>query len=309
MAKVARKPRPIVAFMRNASVGHPKRRTPAPIPDVHKGKVSGFVIFRRQLGFPLVKPRRASVERSMNRLRPQPCTAETERCRHAKDYTRDTPACCRAHIRTLVFEVGDFLTARGVTWWLDYGTLLGAVRNPMYGLEPGIIRHDKDADLGFLASDWEAVLRVDPGEGAWAAPPTVGGKPNMHRLAAGFEWVHKLSRTGNVRDIFTAGDSIKVRLSTTNHTNVDVFPWYISDGAVVQHGRTIPEGWFYRKRYVGVDRNKGREFPPERLLPLTTIRWEGRDLPAPADPEWMCAHRYGRGWKRPIRRNNDGQRR
>lgn len=39
--------------------------------------------------------------------------------------------------------------------------------------------------------------------------------------------------------------------------------------------------------------------PPEAILPLTTMEFEGRRLAAPADPERLLAASYGPGWRRP----------
>lgn len=46
--------------------------------------------------------------------------------------------------------------AAGIHWWLDYGALLGAVR------EGGIIAHDNDADIGILLDDWGKLKQLRP---------------------------------------------------------------------------------------------------------------------------------------------------
>lgn len=237
-----------------------------------------------------------------------PCNASTPRCEIAGDYKYDLPECCRAHTRKLVFDVGDALTAAGVTWWLDYGSLLGAVRNPRLGIPPGIIPHDKDADLGFLAEDWDKVLALvsdwTPVRGALARYERRG-----HGL--GFQWIYKLPKLPVRRQgqfNFNTGDSIKVRLSEVNHSNVDLFPWYNH-----RHLES-PNGLRQRRHYVGVDRNKGREFPEDKLLPLATIEWEGRMLPCPSGvympgrhtDSWFMEHRYLKTWMKPVRANNEG---
>src|SRR5690606_25961572 len=97
------------------------------------------------------------------------------------------------------------------TWWADYGTLLGAVRNPMTtwadypwlpqegrdtpGPAAGIVPHDKDADIGFLAEQMPAVVRV-----------------SVDMRAAGF----------SVRDQANR-EKAKFKLSISNSTNVDAF--------------------------------------------------------------------------------------
>jgi hypothetical protein len=246
--------------------------------------------------YPGLRETREAKEGSMG------CTAETARCQVATSYAWDLPKCCRGHVTNLVHTLADAMADAGVRWWLDYGSLLGAVRNPMFSQPGGIIAHDKDADLGFLGEDWDKLLGIVP---QWTPDKTAGGKDNEVGEALGFFWIHKLARRkpprpGQIQ--YGAGDSIKVCLSRTNRSNVDLFPWYDSPYLLK------PDGKRYRYHYVSVDRNKGRQFPEDKLLPLRTIEWEGRELPCPADAEWFCAHRYGRTWKVPLRRNNHGVR-
>lgn len=223
--------------------------------------------------------------------RMKPCTRETARCADAKSYHTDLRPCCRA----LIVEVMDHFIGvaeeLGLRWWADYGTLLGAVRNG------GIIPHDKDADIGIMGDDWSKLLAYRS-DIPWKK---AGGsfRPTHTREVDGFEWVLKEPREAKTtaRYEFTGGHLIKIRASKWNHTNLDIFPWYL------HHGQ------YERRRYISADRYKGRAFPPERLLPLSTVEWEGRTIPAPADPAWMCQHRYGPNWKNPLRANNDGIRR
>jgi hypothetical protein len=233
-----------------------------------------------------------------------PCTPETARCVVATLYTHDLPDCCRGHLTHVMFQLDDALRAAGVRHFMDYGTLLGAVRNPFLGLEPGIVPHDKDGDLGFLAEDWEKLLSIPD---SWSEEREVTpGHLERHGTGLGLHWIHKLPRQEIRRaGTFTygAGDSIKVCRSAVNHTNVDLFPWY--DRAYLMR----PDGKRYRYHYVHVDRFKGKEFPEARLLPLTEIEWEGRQLYAPGDWEWFVEHRYGAGWRKPVHANNDGVKR
>lgn len=210
------------------------------------------------------------------------CTARTPRCRDARDYTHELAPCCRAHVRNLMVVVADILNESGATWWADYGTLLGAVRNPMTtwadypwlrqdgrttaGPAAGIIPHDKDADLGILWRDFEGVrrrLRMLPSRG-------FNVHVNMHRA------------------------SIKVRVSARNHTNVDLFFWRGRDDVL------------YREKYAQVDKFKGKEFPKAMIAKPSTVIWEGVKLPAPTDPAAFLQLRYGPNWRTPVAANNDG---
>jgi len=111
--------------------------------------------------------------------------------------------------------------------------------------------------------------------------------------ALGYHVIRKGRREGT----FGAGNSVKVCMSQINRTNVDLF-WWHKEG----------DNWT-RHNWCSVDEYKGRDIPNDKLFPIQRIAYEGMKLPAPADPEWFCAHRYGAGWKTPIYRNNDRVRR
>lgn len=212
------------------------------------------------------------------------CHAGTLRCADARDYKSDLRPCCRGHIRQIVADAAELLNEHGVTWWADYGTLLGAVRNPLTTwadypwlpqdgrpsgpLEPGILPHDKDADFGVMMADWQKLMRVGAA----------------------------LQRKGY--RVTTGRGKMKVLLSMLNQTNADFFCW-------VEHAG----GKFARLSYIPVDAYKGREIPPKMLLPLETVPWEGLTLPAPVNPGAFCAFRYGPNWMKPIPANHDGVRR
>jgi hypothetical protein len=218
-----------------------------------------------------------------------PCDRTTPRCRTAKSYHHDLQPCCRGLIVEVVDHFSAICSELDVRWWADYGTLLGAVRNK------GIIPHDKDADVSMLGDDWEKLLNYRP-EIPWVKGKT-SFRATLEREIDGFVWVLKKPRDSQVtaRYEFSSGHFIKVRSSSVNHTNLDVFPWYLE-----------PDGKYHRRRYISIDRYKGRQFRPEKLHPIGEIEWEGRMIPAPADPAWFCQHRYGHGWGVPIKRNNDG---
>jgi len=212
-----------------------------------------------------------------------PCTALTRGCADARDYNVELPECCRGHVVGLMAALAPMLAEAGVVWWADYGTLLGAVRNPLTtwadypwlpqdgretpGPRPGIIPHDKDADLGIMARDWPRLVAI---------------KARLEKM--GFA----VLANGVV-------PKMKLMLSATNFANVDLFFW---------HER--PDGTLYRGKYMSIDDFKGRDFHRTMLHPMSTVQWEGMSLPAPRDPHAFLEMRYGPGWRTPIAANNDG---
>jgi hypothetical protein len=85
----------------------------------------------------------------------EPCSAATPDCRFW-DWGESNlrPDCCTEHLLELVDFAHALLTANGIVHWLDFGTLLGAVR------DGSLIPWDWDADFGILARDAEAVLAL-----------------------------------------------------------------------------------------------------------------------------------------------------
>jgi hypothetical protein len=65
------------------------------------------------------------------------------------------PLCCIKHLREILFYLHDLFEEKQIVYWLDFGTLLGAVRSGRS------ILHDTDGDLGLLIEDRKRVLQLD----------------------------------------------------------------------------------------------------------------------------------------------------
>ena len=207
-----------------------------------------------------VEQRRRNAEVYDIRSTGRGCTAATVRCPEARVMLLDTPECCKAHIRHILSDLAELMDRDGIRWWIDYGTLLGWVRNG------GLIRYDKDADLGVYGPDREKLLALRP-----------------ELLAMGY---HPTYATPRPTQRFRTGDRLKVRLSNKNSTNVDVFIWEDRPGKILD-----------RKNYIGADMYKGREFPKSWAFPLGRGEWDGINVSVPAEPKLLAEHRYGASWQ------------
>src|SRR3954451_3168740 len=128
------------------------------------------------------------------------CTPETKPCDFwAWGEGNVRPPCCTGHMLELAVFVDELLTRHGIVHWLDYGTLLGAVR----GGE--LIPWDEDVDFGILARDVDAVRALRP------------------EIEAAGHW---LADRGYPRDGRT-------QLSETNNIPVDLFAWIERDGLLM----------------------------------------------------------------------------
>ena len=96
---------------------------------------------------------------SLSQTRPAgwlPCTPDSPRCEFwtwSLDYLR--PACCTRHLQEVLGFTEDLLRRHGIFHFLDYGSLLGAVRSQT------LIDWDEDADFSCLSSDAAKVKRLE----------------------------------------------------------------------------------------------------------------------------------------------------
>jgi hypothetical protein len=128
-----------------------------------------------------------------------PCTRFTRACDYwnwGPDAVR--PACCTEHLLELIGFTSELLARRGVVHWLDFGTLLGAVR------EGELIPWDGDADFSVMQSQEQAVLALADEFGAAG-----------HRLDT--------SHHGLIRILY----------SKANAAQLDLFMWETREGTLI----------------------------------------------------------------------------
>ena len=69
------------------------------------------------------------------------CSRETERCNFTRQQNYLTPPCCANHLTELLFYITNLFNKHTITYFIYYGTLLGAVRHK------GLIPWDTDVDI------------------------------------------------------------------------------------------------------------------------------------------------------------------
>ncbi|KAM6225823.1 ribitol 5-phosphate transferase FKRP isoform 1-T2 [Porphyrio hochstetteri] len=142
------------------------------------------------------------------------CSKETARCFgtvHARtpQYLlagRWTPPCCLRALRETARHVTAMLEAAGIRYWLEGGSLLGAVRLG------DIIPWDYDVDLG--------IYREDVGKCRWLAVAAAGEPVEDPQ---GFLW-----------EKAAEGDFYRVHYSRSNRLHVDLWPFYPRGGVMTK---------------------------------------------------------------------------
>jgi hypothetical protein len=217
------------------------------------------------------------------------CSPSGPRCSNARDYKQKLRPCCVAINLELLRYVTELLTHEGITWWADYGTVLGAVRHG------GMVPWDKDTDLGVLESDRGKIMDLG----------------------------RRLKRAG-LEFCGAASGTIKFRASSVNHTNCDCFAWAEDPRGIMRRNRYVASVDRFKGREFPASRlwplttvefHGMTLFAPKSVRDPATPVPEGFDCfdkAIAATGSWFLEHRYGspkdtdRPWWVGVRANNDG---
>lgn len=141
------------------------------------------------------------------------CTKDSSRCfgtvlNNMPSYLyeeRWTPPCCLSNLRKTAKHVFTILDEAGIRYWLEAGSLLGAMRSG------DILPWDHDVDIGFIRDDISRCEWLNKSKDR----PTIDKK--------GFFW-----------EKATEGNFYKVHFSKTNKIYVNLFPFYSKNGTMVK---------------------------------------------------------------------------
>jgi hypothetical protein len=119
------------------------------------------------------------------------CNQETKCCEHKTFEILNM--CCKNNLKSILKTIKEEFVKNNILYWIDYGTLLGAVR------EGDIITTDDDCDIGILRQDAEKVLSM----------------ANTFRLK------------GMLLNVYFYPNFIRLDYSRINDLHVDIFIWNI----------------------------------------------------------------------------------
>jgi hypothetical protein len=194
------------------------------------------------------------------------CTRDTAACdfwNWGEGHVR--PPCCTHHLLELVTFLEDLLTANDVPHWLDFGSLLGAVRDGEF------IAWDDDADFGILMENVPRLLELESAVNEAGHVFEVRRNPDAERITR-----------------------VRVSYSPVNSLHVGFFPW-TRDGDLVVSDMDPKSAW------PGM--NGTMDFPAHFLDATETVRLYGKAYPAPSPVgDFLAEHRFGPDYMTPKRR-------
>lgn len=184
----------------------------------------------------------------------------------------NTAPCCREHMKDLAYFVSSCLTEMGTVHWLEGGTLLGAVRE-----NGNLLAWEDDVDISFLLDDqstWASIIKGISDRGKCHGY-FVEIAENKAYLGVSYDrpqpWPFRWERyrmRGEIRlDLVAYRKAMSHGVSVLERcTHKGVLPMTES-------------GWY--------------GMPEEIVLPTSTIRFLGDDIPCPNQPQLYLRNLYG----------------
>lgn len=171
-----------------------------------------------------------------------------------------TPPCCLEHLRETARHVIRVLEAYKIRYWLEGGSLLGALRNG------DIIPWDSDVDIGVYQEDLKKLFIFQDARRKG---------PVMDEL--GYVWEASEQSTSTVS---TNNYLYRVHYSPSNRVHVDIFPFYPLNGSMTK------DYWFPTHR-------QDVPFPESFLKPMSKVTFLGLQVAVPADPLHFIDFKFG----------------
>lgn len=198
------------------------------------------------------------------------------------------PPCCRDHLIEVQHYIHDLFEEHGIEYWMDFGTLLGAVRTGEN------VEFDDDGDMGIFGKDEKRIISLKKR----AAADGFCINPQWH--------MDRMNGKGRLQK---EQDLIRFSRSENNDIYVDLFPWRsikkgqggtwnqgtYNDGLLWnKFGLNMPKAypdWFTKQKS-----NNHRHFYGEFF---SRVKLHGKEMLAPRDPEAFLEMRFGSDWRIP----------
>lgn len=218
-----------------------------------------------------------------------------------------------------LMEVKEILGKLGIKYWLDWGTLLGAVRDGK------IIEWDHDIDLGTMDDSWEKIVSTIPEferRGFYVEFANLKMYKNFIRKSVIFNrfgcpvgiWLYKIKDENALYMLAGPTNLISRGLGVLHHLlyfpKTDVQPKFRLIVKVLEHYLSLLPPrlkkflsdvvwWVWRRSGIEIARIV---IPKHYFEKLGVIKFYGMTFNIPSDVEGYLEYHYGKDWKTPKKR-------
>ena len=218
------------------------------------------------------------------------------------------PDCCRENLTLLLLETAEFLNDNDVRYWIDFGTLLGVLR------DDGVLPWDRDVDFSMLDSEFPKLNAAFAKHGDFNFGSTT--MRNAYGEAAQIEFIDYTLESGLVYmpsmgpDYF--GNSAKiprVYFSFLNRLYADIYTYCETEDKSGYFLGEGPKSKASRIRDVRTRKARPelvttgwcaqRKNPKKYFDDLESIDFRGVKLKTPSNPKEYLSIRYGPDWETP----------
>lgn len=226
---------------------------------------------------------------------------------------RSTACNAENHLRTLLVVTAEVFRRHEIVYWLDYGTMLGAIR------EKGIIGWEYDNDIGIpeemCKKASEKIVRDDFHRRGYTLYNQTEYIPQKVKMT----WDDQTRRLGYSSGYMTV-PCIRVYDASQQYF-VDVY-WYkrisvatarAAPKGLVEGAFNLPKGYDYEEEMLcNAEGIMLEEFfpggcrPVSKVLPVASVTLFGTSLSIPADAEYNLRLMYGENWMVPKAKGING---
>ncbi len=204
-----------------------------------------------------------------------------------------------------------FCRENNLSYWLDFGTLLGAVRHG------GFIPWDDDIDLGMLRDDYEKLIELLKNDDNLEARFSTNGRNKCfvkvkhkffaHTFVDIFPYDYYHAKTNDEEKVslhnLVKKYSQKLKYSFIKEKNTNKLrEKFLKITKEIFLKNNIVDKTMQPSIFWGIDFPhswKNRVYDWEKIFPLSEIDFEGYKFKAPADPDFVLKNVYGDYMKLP----------
>ena len=211
-----------------------------------------------------------------------PCNKKNTTCEFSAYGMETMPKCCKNHLIETIFYTTWLLSLYEIKHWIDYGTLLGAVR------EGGFIPWDSDGDFGIMEESKSQILQLRQKIKQDGFHLHISSKNVLQIVYSKHNWSYVELWSNS--------------LTTANNHKPNKFSDKLpADYSPINKKPIKEKTLICESGGPGTRWDHTSDFPYWFVEDTHKVKFEGKYLPSPKVPEHFLDMRFG-NWQDPVRK-------